>query len=375
MSDVDEILRDDPGSLPAALRAAEEAGPIPTVQTHPTHPTRSPLAAPEPRTLDEDAPLVGSFAEHALTTMLRRAQGVDKPLPLPWPSLAQALSGGLWPGLHVLVGNTGSGKSQFALQLALHAARQEIPVLYIGLELGKTDLIARLLGLMSEKRWSRLWLGASEAEIDEVRRIHLEELQRLPFRLEFGPPMGWSYDRLVETTERVKERHKRAPLVVLDYLQLIASPTSEPSRDLRERIGRAAYHGRAVAREQETAVLVVSSTARDKYEALSTMPNAANPPPPSTFVGTGKESGEVEFAADTVLVLVRGESQPDATEIHLAIAKARAGKTGWQTLRFNGGWFWESPAPEDNSPLAHDPAPDSPAPDLLSQLALSATRS
>jgi predicted ATP-dependent serine protease len=65
----------------------------------------------------------------------RRARGEEKPVPVPWPSVAREIGGGLWPGCHVLVGNTGTGKTQFALQLALHAAEQGVPVRYVGFDL------------------------------------------------------------------------------------------------------------------------------------------------------------------------------------------------------------------------------------------------
>ena len=65
----------------------------------------------------------------------RRADKEELPVPTPWKCVNRELGGGLWPGLHVLVGNTGTGKSQWALQLALHAAEQGTHVCYVGLEL------------------------------------------------------------------------------------------------------------------------------------------------------------------------------------------------------------------------------------------------
>ena len=345
MPDFDDTMLNDPHSATAREAAAEQAGPIP-VNTVPNDTT------PEPA-LDDTAPLIGSFLDNALDVMERRALHQEQPVSLPWPSITAALQGGLWPGLHILVGNTGSGKSQFALQLALHAACHKTPVLYVGLELGKTDLVARLLGLLSGKRWSRLWLGKEHAEIAWVRRQFADKLRNLPFRLEFGPPCGWPYDRLEKATRQMKEAHGHPPLVVLDYLQLVQSPEGQPPRDLRERIGRAAYDGRSAAREHDATVLLVSSTARDNYRKLNGQKplgksgvelRSAAPAwsePPHLLVGAGKESGEVEFAADTVMVLVRGDFTDSATEMHLALAKVRAGQTAWRKLSFNGGSFTE----------------------------------
>ena len=99
-----------------------------------TNPMADPNSAPAVD-LDSEAPTVGALAGEAFDRMRRRASGAERALPLPWSSVTDALGGGLWSGLHVVVGSTGAGKSQLTLQMALHAAEQGIPVLYCGLEL------------------------------------------------------------------------------------------------------------------------------------------------------------------------------------------------------------------------------------------------
>lgn len=331
---------------------------------------------------------VGTFLTPALARMRARALDQERPIALPWPSMNDALAGGFWPGLHVLVGNTGTGKSQWALQGALHAARTGIPVLYIGLELGDLDLVARLLGLVTHRKWSRLFLGRDSngkpnvAELDAVEDQHAEqlgELASMPFHLEVCPPMGWSYGSLYEKAAAMRaiypealgpdgapRRGSRPFLVVLDFLQLVASPEGREREELRERIGRAAYAGRAVARDLDAAVVLVSSTSRENYGTLDGVTGGKEgkegsgkekitpgTTPVHRLVGFGKESGEVEYAADSVIVFVRenGDDKSDGfTSMHLAIAKTRARSetagNGWVKLRFNGGWFEEPRALE-----------------------------
>ena len=153
-------------------------------------------------------------------------------------------------------------------------------------------------------------------------------------------------------------------LVVLDFLQLVAS-REDAREDLRERIGRAAYAGRAVAREYGAAVLMLSSTSRENYFILSgeAKTNAARKKAdapiveyplgtgnPGRLVGLGKESGDIEFATDAALVLGQ-EPRKDGelTTCWLAVAKMRArpewakGK-GWAKLWFDGGRFTEPEA-------------------------------
>lgn len=286
---------------------------------------------------------IAQFYDAATARMFDRAEGRERPLILPWPETNDALGGGLWPGLHVLVGNTGSGKSQWSLQVALHAARsREVPVLYLGLELGQTDLVARLLGLISRQRWSDLYLGTSEARLRKA--VHFgSELPALPFYLDVASPMGWDYSALYERAKAMRHLHPKGPLlIVLDYLQLVAGE----GRDLRERIGRASYQARAAARDFDAVVLLLSSTARENYAGLSgedgqTLGEGST----ARFVGLGKEAGEIEYAADSVLVLAAEplkdeEKRPPVRRVFLAIAKVRAGRPGWVTLAFNGNRFF-----------------------------------
>jgi hypothetical protein len=155
-------------------------------------------------------------------------------------------------------------------------------------------------------------------------------------------------------------------LIVLDFLQLVGPDPGTDSRiDLRERIGKAAYAARMVARHHGASVLVVSSTARDNYASLSgklaktglvasregpvTFRQVLNP---DALIGTGKESGELEYAADTVTVLVRpqltlGENHAEIDQllarrgrpIVAATVKVRAGQPGWFALGFEKGVF------------------------------------
>lgn len=307
------------------------------------------------------------FYEAATSQMLARAQGREQPLRLPWRVANEALGGGLWPGLHVLVGNTGSGKSQWALQVALNAvlaANTEdtsngcnVPVFYLGLELGQTDLIARLLGLMARQRWSDLYLGRSEESLHSAL-IAGVSLPTLPFYLEVASPMGWDYATLYDRVKAMRHLYPEGPLlIVLDYLQLVAGE----GRDLRERIGRASYQARAAARDFDAAVLLLSSTARENYASLSgDDDHGLGDGSTARFVGLGKEAGEIEYAADSVLVLAteplkEEQHRPFMRRVFLAIAKVRAGRPGWVPLDFDGSRFFSSEEPSVQEPI-EDPA-------------------
>ena len=319
------------------------------------------------------ARLLSETLADSVAAWKRRARGEERPVPAPWPGLARELGGGLWPGCHVLVGNTGTGKTQFALQLALHAASKGVPVCYVGLELDQAGHDARLLGLELGRKWSAIYLGEDKrtAELrSEEELLALKRLEGLPYRSQLSPPHGWDYQALPALAEELRAAHpdRAVPiLIVLDYLQLVGGE----EREIRERIGRAAYLARGVAREHNAAVLLLSSTARTNYgtlegeeeeEAKEGRKSRGKKAPllghgnPARLVGLGKESGETEYSADSVLVLGREPwpvdaatgrptPPPNGSTVWLAAAKVRAkpeGATGWVELLFNGSRFEEA---------------------------------
>lgn len=317
-------------------------------------------------------PLLGSFLAEALERAERRRTGDEKPLPLPpeWPAITAQLGGGLWPGLHVLVAGTGVGKTTWALQVALAAATSGAPVAYVGLELEEMQVTLRVAAERARASWSALYLGQANPTMIAKVRATEAEIGALPFHVEGGKPQGWGADDLRDLADRMRTAYpepggagSRPFLIVVDFLQLVgdeAGADGKPLRlDLRERIGRAAYTARQIAREHGAAVLLVSSTARDKYTALGAAFDGAalawnkakgtrSLLNPDQLIGLGKESGEIEYAADSVTVAARiaGDVEPVAsapyrTATIFATSKLRYGRPGWTELRFNGHRFAE----------------------------------
>jgi replicative DNA helicase len=143
------------------------------------------------------------------------------------------------------------------------------------------------------------------------------------------------------------------PLVIVDYLQLGgAEPTARP--DPRQRVSELAYILGDAANEHNVAVLAISSVARHWEEHLRPDPeahqtalknngkSALGQGDPSRFIGIGKESGEVEYSAQTALAMAQ-VPEGSHTVTYLGIAKNRSGPTGWVKLYFDGCRHSEQP--------------------------------
>jgi len=320
---------------------------------------------------------IGDCLSDAFETMRRRAAGEERPIPTPWRSVTEKLQGGWWPALYTLTSATGMGKTQFAVQSACVAAvylRNEARgapprrVRYVALELGETDLVARVIGHLSGIRWSSLYFGKAfgnlgpdaspherEMALSLVFGTHQDLLESLPLDIEPGDIFGWSWRDLAS----IGEEPNPPAMIILDYTQLARAPEGR-REELRETIANVAKVARKLA-QRGIAVLALSSTARANYdrvsgrqnEEVSRKPNGRQPikvgdndADAAEYVDLGKEAGDLEFTADVVLALVRaGAPDPkhEHQEMYLAVAKGRGFPAGWVTppLKWNGSAFLE----------------------------------
>lgn len=309
---------------------------------------------------------LAALVPQAIEQSARRQRGDEVPVQTPWPALNNTLGGGLWAGLHVLCAGTGVGKTQLSLQLASHCAPMGTPVALVALELDEPQLALRLLAEHCRVSWSRAYHGnVTDPELERMR-ASADAVGALPIYSDFGDAHGWPSLRLERIAQELHKRHPKGPaLIVLDFLQLVASDDASSRVDLRERIGVAAYRARNIARRYRVSVLVISSTARNNYDALNAKMSKAGLVTerkgnslrravlyPDALIGTGKEAGEIEYAADSVTVLMRpvltagacdveidGKRDQGAKIIVAATVKVRAGAPSWFALSFHMGRF------------------------------------
>ncbi len=307
----------------------------------------------------------------SLARVDRRCSGVERPIALPWPVLADHFGGGFWPGLHILNSGTGVGKTQWALQVALCATKAGTPALYIGLELADLDLALRVLGGEAAVPWSHLWTGRAGPLY--VARAHAAApaLADLPFHFEVARPFAFAVSDLRVVVEAFRAEYPEADgpgsrplLVVVDFLQLVGDEPRTPdtphqrSTELRERIGRASYALRDFASRLSIAVLAISSIARERYQLVNELHAAAKLAwdededgcpvnrrilNVEAIVGAGKESGELEYSADSVTIMgkVPGTWSGHGCDVVIATAKGRATGATWSPLHFDGFTFTE----------------------------------
>jgi replicative DNA helicase len=250
--------------------------------------------------------------------------------------IAKAI-GKWWPGVHYLVGETKSGKSQLVLQEALAAAREGWVVAYLSLELSPEEVWSRLVADASQSlasatvSWSAILKGtanesavsAAAAEIQPIlERVHVYASDALALTVD-------EITRLAEQARQVAPEGRL--LIVLDYLQAIGG-----GGELRERIRSAALRLGAWCNRHKVPALVVSSANTRGADSILRKKVEGNP---ALYVGLGKESGEIEYSGQTVCAVVA----PNHTTRELVLAAGRMVEPQVITgLLFEGGFWLEA---------------------------------
>ena len=245
----------------------------------------------------------------------------------PFPELNRALGfDGLLAGqVYYLAGGTGFGKTSWLARVVRHHA-----------ESGRWALIAfweMFSGYYTAKMASAL-VGVHANQILRGRVDRGLILASLP------PTIQMLAEPSMSTLRRAVEHHVRLghgpPLIVVDYLQLLAEQIMATMirPDARLATAQASGQLRLLAKETGSAVIVVSAAGRAASKELT---KDVRKKPARDLISASRESGSVEFDGAGVIVLsVSDEKDGDEDIATISVAKARFGETRHIDARFDG---------------------------------------
>ena len=278
-------------------------------------------------------------------------------------------------GLYLLSGAPGIGKTSLALQMASRVATK-IPVAYLTFENNPTSLVEKLLCSRLGVDVGDLRRGlASEETIEEIE-AETKRLAALRHLRVLGPgdypnatgeaEDGWTIGRLEKTIDNWLDAYgdkgalnppsgfddnygRPECLVVVDYLQHWAkrNPDYTDLRTARQQVERMSAELTALGPEgRRVAVLAIASQNRKSGYGRNSRSSSGAPQASLTSL---KESGDLEYMADVVMILTHGLDYvggDGARQLSLQLLKNRYGSTGEMELNFNPatGAFWEQGA-------------------------------
>ena len=207
-----------------------------------------------------------------------------------------ALLLGMQPStLTIVAARPGQGKTSLALGMAQHVALHgRKPVLFFSMEMGHLELTKRLLAAEARVPSRKLQTGKlSEHEWPRVNSA-VGRLAEAPFFIDDNPHC--TVMEMRAKARRIKARYGDLGLIVVDYLQLMASP-GRRSENRQVEVSELSRGLKILARELEAPVVTLSQLNRQLEYRQDKRPMLADL----------RESGCL--TADTVITLADGATE------------------------------------------------------------------
>lgn len=277
---------------------------------------------------------IGEIVARHMDELAEQAEkGTETAIRSGFPSLDSRLGGLRKGSLIVLAARPSMGKSALAFNIAENVSfRYHVPTLIFSLEMSKEEVSLRFTA--SQLKINSQKLKESQLSTEEWKTFgrHIRELYEAPVYID-----DRSLITPLEMLSTCKDLRLRVPelgLVVVDYMQLVASNRSRQDNRQQE-VSDISRSLKIMARELDVPVIALSQLSRscesrsDKRPLLSDL----------------RDSGAIEQDADAVLFLYRDfyylseeekqlqNGQPQTAE--LIVAKNRHGETSTVKLGWN----------------------------------------
>lgn len=266
----------------------------------------------------------------------------EPPTPTGFKQVDALLDGGLRTGLQVIGAISSLGKTTLVMQLADQVAQYGKDVLIFSLEMAKSELMAKSVSRLTYNNAKKdvepktvndiltgtRYVDYSKAEknlIDDSIKEYAEYAENKITIVE--GQNDTSALSVKALAERYKEQTGNSPIVIVDYLQILA-PTNERGTE-KMNADNSVKILKQLSRDLDTTVIAISSFNRANYDTPVSM---------TAF----KESGGIEYGADIVLGLQFSaisdtsindvdfdlEKMRHPRHIELKVLKNRNGETG-----------------------------------------------
>lgn len=230
-------------------------------------------------------------------------------------------------GLYLLMATPGTGKTEFGMQIGMHASKKHGPVLFASLEMSAVELAHRYARI--SRGLDRNRLASGKLESDEMATV--AEVMNAMLRDRFWPasPKGnYTTADLRADAFEVQAKAGHLALIVADYVQRFRDKAGRQSSREQD-IGLVAENLKSLAREFNCPVLAPVQPNRDYVARGNKRP----------VLSDLRESGKLEQEADVVLGLYRDEKHHDDTrdraiaELHMLKNRSGVGDS-WGMRKF-----------------------------------------
>jgi len=229
--------------------------------------------------------------------------------------------------LIILAARPAMGKTTLVTNIAYNVATiAKQPVLFFSLEMGKEQLVDRMLADASGiDSWNIRTGNLSDDDFAKLSEA-MGEMAEAPIFIDDTPGLSVLEMR---TKARRKNHEGQLGLIIVDYLQLMQANGNHGGNRVQE-VSEISRGLKLIARELNVPIIALSQLSRTVESRTPPIPQLADL----------RESGSIEQDADMVSFIYRpGYYEPDNPEVanitELIIAKHRNGPTGKVQLYFH----------------------------------------
>ncbi|MEK9771868.1 MAG: replicative DNA helicase [Nitrosomonadales bacterium] len=239
------------------------------------------------------------------------------------------MTSGLQPGdLIIIAGRPSMGKTSLALNMCEHVSVDNgLPTAIFSMEMGSTQLVSRLIGSVGKLNQHKMRTGQLEDEDWEKLSDALGQLNEAPIFIDEGSALN-PYE-VRARARRLNKQCGKLGLIVIDYLQLMASANSGSENRATE-ISEISRSLKSLAKELNVPVIALSQLNRSVEQRPDKRP----------VMSDLRESGAIEQDADVIMFIYRDEvynpDSPDKGIAEVIVGKQRNGPVGRVKLTFLG---------------------------------------
>jgi len=239
-----------------------------------------------------------------------------------------ALTSGLQPAdLIIVAGRPSMGKTTIAMNMAENVAiKTKQPVAVFSMEMPGDSLAMRMMSSLG--RIDQHKIRSGRLEDDDWPRLTSAMSLLAETKLFIDDTPALTPTEVRSRARRLMREHGQLGLIVLDYLQLMQSPTSGENRV--QQISDISRGLKALAKELNVPVVALSQLNRNLEQRPNKRP----------VMSDLRESGAIEQDADLIVFVYRdevyNEDSPDKGIAEIIIGKQRNGPLGTVRLTFLG---------------------------------------
>jgi len=258
-------------------------------------------------------------------TVLSAQRGAIAGVPTGFRDVDQLIHGLRGGDLVILAARPGVGKTSFALNLAVNAAKAGTSVAFFSLEMSAAQLVQRMVCSEACLSLSKIRAGSIQesdwAALADASGI----LSQLDLFIDDSPGLSILEARAKARRELRHAVGEKKGLIIVDYLQLMQPPAARRDGNRAVEVGEISRGLKVLAKEMDMPVIALSQLSRAVEMRGKKRPQLSDL----------RESGSIEQDADIVMFIDRSmdeteaeeDDRPDLGQAMLIVAKHRNGAT------------------------------------------------